>query len=134
MTARYETRDGVAIVSLDNPPVNGLGLATRTGIVEGVDRAQKDPAVTAIRVTGTGLFDRILDGDLLGGAIAFARDVATRPGPHPKVRDWKIEHPNAEGFIGFARTAVATVSRNFPAPLKCVDAIEAAVKKSFKEG
>jgi 3-hydroxyacyl-CoA dehydrogenase len=248
MTARYEIRDGVAIVSLDSPPVNGLDLATRTGIVEGVDRAQKDPAVTAIVITGAGrsfsagadirefntpkatqaptlwtlldviesstkpvvaaihslalggalelalaahyrvvargaqvglpevkigvlpgaggtqrlpravgleialnmivsgavvkaedlagtrLFDRILDGDLLTGAIAFARDVAARPGPHPKVRDWKIEHPNAEGFIGFARTAVAAASKNFPAPLKCVDAIEAAVKKSFKEG
>jgi 3-hydroxyacyl-CoA dehydrogenase len=248
MTVRYETRDGVAIVTLDNPPVNGLGLATRTGIVEAIDRAQKDPAVTAIVITGAGrafsagadirefntpkavqaptlwtmldviessakpvvaaihslalggalemalaahyrvaapgaqvglpevkigvlpgaggtqrlpravgleialsmivsgavvkseelagtrLFDRILEGDLLTGAIAFARDVATRTGPHPKVRDWKIEHPNAEGFIGFARGAVAAASRNFPAPLKCVDAIEAAVKKPFAEG
>jgi 3-hydroxyacyl-CoA dehydrogenase len=248
MTARYETRDGVAILSLDNPPVNGLGLATRTGIVEGIDRARTDPAVTAIVITGAGrafcagadirefntpkatqaptlwtvldvienspkpviaaihsmalggglelalaahyrvatrdaqvglpevklglapgaggtqrlpravgleialnmivsgtavrseelagtrLFDRILEGDLLSGAIAFARDVATRTGPQPKVRDWKVEHPNAEGFIAFARSAVAAVSRNFPAPLKCVELIEAAVKKPFEAG
>jgi 3-hydroxyacyl-CoA dehydrogenase len=90
--------------------------------------------VKSEELAGTRLFDRILEGDLLTGAIAFARDVATRTGPHPKVRDWKIEHPNAEGFIGFARTAVAAVSRNFPAPLKCIDAIEAAVKKPFAEG
>src|SRR5438477_12493686 len=54
MTARYETRDGVVIDSLDNPPVNGLGLETRTGVVEGIDRDQKEPAVTAIVITGTG--------------------------------------------------------------------------------
>ncbi|MDB6160225.1 MAG: 3-hydroxyacyl-CoA dehydrogenase, partial [Gammaproteobacteria bacterium] len=54
MTARYETRDGVAVITLDNPPVNGLGLATRTGIVEGIDRARGDPAVTAIVITGAG--------------------------------------------------------------------------------
>jgi 3-hydroxyacyl-CoA dehydrogenase len=248
MTARYETRDGVAIVSLDNPPVNGLGLATRTGVVAGIDRAQQDPAVTAILITGAGrafsagadirefntpkagqaptlwtmldviessakpvvaaihslalggglemalaahyrvatrgaqvglpevkigilpgaggtqrlpravgleialnmivsgavvkseelagtrLFDQIVEGDLLTGAIAFAREVATRAGPHPKIRNWKIEHPNAEGFVEFARSAVAAASRNFPAPLKCVDAIEAAVTKPFEAG
>jgi 3-hydroxyacyl-CoA dehydrogenase len=248
MTARYETRDGVAIVTLDNPPVNGLSWATRRGIVEGIDRALADPTVAAIVLTGSGrafcagadirefntpqaaqeptlwsmlaaietsskpviaaiqamalgggletalvahyrvaargvqiglpevkigllpgaggtqrlpravgletalnmilsgvlvkseelaktrLFDRIVDGDVLAAAIAFARDVATPGRSHPKVRDWKIEHPNPEGFIEFARPAVAAVSRNFPAPLKCVDAVEAAVKQPFEAG
>src|SRR5882757_6775639 len=54
MTARYEARDGVAILSLDNPPVNGLGLATRTAVVEGIDRAQRDPAVSSVVITGAG--------------------------------------------------------------------------------
>jgi 3-hydroxyacyl-CoA dehydrogenase len=248
MSARYETRDGIAIVTLDNPPVNGLSLATRKGVVGSVERAQRDPAVVAIVLTGAGrafcagadirefgtpqatqapslwttleaiesspkpviaaiqsmalggglemalaahyrvaapdaqvglpevkiglvpgaggtqrlpravglemalnmivsgvlvkagelantqLFDRILGGDLLAGALAFARDVATCSGPHPRIRDLKVEHPNAEGFLEFARPAVAAVSRNYPAPLKCLDAIEAAVKKPFTEG
>jgi 3-hydroxyacyl-CoA dehydrogenase len=248
MTARYETRDGVAVITLDNPPVNGLGLATRQGLVEGIERARQDATVTAIVITGAGrafsggadirefntprtlqapmlptvlevvensakpvvaaihsialggglelalaahyrvaspgaqiglpevklgllpgcggtqrlpravgletalnmivsgtpvkseqlaqtrLFDRLIDGDLITGAMAFARDAAARGGAHPKMRDWKIDHPNAEGFIEFARGAVAAVSKNFPAPLKCVDAIEAAVKKPFDEG
>jgi 3-hydroxyacyl-CoA dehydrogenase len=50
------------------------------------------------------------------------------------VRDWNIGHANAEGFLGFARTAVAAASANYPAPLKCVDAIEAAVKQPFDKG
>ena len=29
MSARYEVRDQVAVITLDNPPVNGLGYATR---------------------------------------------------------------------------------------------------------
>ena len=49
----------------------------------------------------------------------------------PLVRDWKIEHPNAEGFLGFARTALAAASASYPAPLKCIDVIEAAGKQPF---
>lgn len=41
-------RDGVAIVSTDNPPVNALSFAVRAGLVEGVHRALIDPSVTAI--------------------------------------------------------------------------------------
>ena len=34
MSVQSEIRDGIAVLSLDNPPVNGLGLATRRGLVE----------------------------------------------------------------------------------------------------
>ena len=51
------------------------------------------------------------------------------------IRDsWKIGHPNAEGFLGFARTAVTAASAHYPAPLKCLDAIGAAVKLPFDQG
>ena len=52
--AHYETRGAVAIVTLENPPVNGLGHELRTGLVAGIDRANADPAVKAIVVTGAG--------------------------------------------------------------------------------
>ncbi len=54
MSASYELRDGVAVITLNNPPVNGLGYATRRGIADGVDRAHDDPAVRAIVITGAG--------------------------------------------------------------------------------
>ena len=50
----YTIRDGVAVITLNNPPVNGLGLSTRTGIVEGLARANSDSTVTAIVITGAG--------------------------------------------------------------------------------
>ena len=45
--AQYTTQDGVAIITLANPPVNGLGHALRTGIVEAVRRAESDSAISA---------------------------------------------------------------------------------------
>ncbi|MET0654352.1 MAG: 3-hydroxyacyl-CoA dehydrogenase NAD-binding domain-containing protein [Pseudoxanthomonas sp.] len=247
MSVTYETREGVAVLTLQNPPVNGLGLSTRRGLVEALEQALDDAAVKAIVVTGgprafsggadirefgraeagmeptlptviaafersikpvvaaieglalggglelalgmnhrvadkraqiglpevklgllpgaggtqrfpravgleaavnmivsgtpvaagklagTRLFDRVVEGDTLAAAIALANEAAAS-GILPKVRDWKIEHPNAEGFLGFARTAVTAASANYPAPLKCLEAIEAAVKQSFDKG
>lgn len=52
--ARYETRGAVAVVTLDNPPVNGLGYEVRAGILAGLDRANADPAVKAVVITGAG--------------------------------------------------------------------------------
>jgi len=54
ISARYEVHGTTAVITLDNPPVNGLGLATRTAIANGVDRALADPKVTAIVLTGGG--------------------------------------------------------------------------------
>ncbi|MFY7913600.1 MAG: enoyl-CoA hydratase/isomerase family protein, partial [Rubrivivax sp.] len=54
MGARYEVRGDVAIVTLDNPPVNGLGLETRQGVAAGVEQAWADAAVKAIVITGAG--------------------------------------------------------------------------------
>ena len=54
MSADYQVIDDVAVITLNNPPVNGLGLATRTAAVDGLRRAAADPAVRAIVVTGAG--------------------------------------------------------------------------------
>jgi len=52
-STRYELRGHTALITLDNPPINGLGAALRTGILGSVDRALADPAVHAIVLTGT---------------------------------------------------------------------------------
>ncbi|WP_321868261.1 3-hydroxyacyl-CoA dehydrogenase NAD-binding domain-containing protein [Burkholderia ubonensis] len=248
MAVDYSIRDGVAVITLNNPPVNGLGLSTRLGIMEGLDRAAQDPAVTAIVLTGagrafsggaditefntpkalqeptlhtvirtveastkpvvvaihsvamggglelalgahyriaapgaqialpevklgllpgaggtqrlpravgletalnmivsgapvpseqlakSGLFDAMAEGDLLDTAVAFARKVGAQAGPHPRVRDRKIVHENAAGFIQFARNSAKAAAPNFPAPHKCIDAIEAGVLHGFDQG
>lgn len=54
MSADYQVHGSVAVITLNNPPVNGLGLATRTAAVDGLQRAEADPAVKAIVLTGAG--------------------------------------------------------------------------------
>ncbi|WP_454875268.1 3-hydroxyacyl-CoA dehydrogenase NAD-binding domain-containing protein [Paraburkholderia xenovorans] len=248
MAVEYTTDGCVAVITLNNPPLNGLNHVTRVSIVEGIDRAARDPSVMAIVLTGarksfscgadiaefptrkateeptfatlirtvecsskpvvaaihsvatggglelalgahyrvaapgaeialpevklgllpgaggtqrlpraigleaalnmivsgatvksealkdSGLFDELTEGNLHEAALAFARKVGALAGPHPRVRDREIVHPNAEGFIQFARNSVAAIAKQYPAPLKCIDAIEAGVKQGFDEG
>lgn len=54
MTATYEVRGQVAVITLSNPPVNGLGFETRKATAAGITQAENDAAVTAIVITGAG--------------------------------------------------------------------------------
>ncbi|MBX3624439.1 MAG: enoyl-CoA hydratase/isomerase family protein [Rhizobacter sp.] len=250
MSATYELRGSVAVITLNNPPVNGLGHATRLGITQGLEKAEADGAVKAVVITGAGnafsggadikefgspkamaepnllsviaaveasskpvvtaihgvcmggglelalgchyrvaakgtqvalpevklgllpgaggtqrlprvlgveaalnmivsgepvksemlaslpgqkLFDKLVDGDVLNAALALAAEVADKR-PLPLVRNLKATHPNADGYYQFARNTVGAMSRNYPAPLQCVEAVANAVYKPFDEG
>ncbi|MEW6760954.1 MAG: 3-hydroxyacyl-CoA dehydrogenase NAD-binding domain-containing protein [Pseudomonadota bacterium] len=54
MSADYTVQGSVAVVTLNNPPVNGLGLETRTAAVNAIRQAESDAAVKAIVITGAG--------------------------------------------------------------------------------
>ena len=54
MTAEYQVHGTVAVITLNNPPVNGMGLVTRTAAVKGIQQALADDAVKAIVITGAG--------------------------------------------------------------------------------
>lgn len=252
MTAEYKVIGDVAVITMNNPPVNGLGLATRQAITAGLEKAQADSAVQAIVITGAGkafsggadikefgsakataepnllsvilavensskpvvaamhtvamggglelslgchyriaapganialpevklglipgaggtqrlprvlgvetalnmivsgepvksemlaqlpgqkLFDRMAQSaeSLLDEAVAFAREVAGKR-PLPRVRDLPCKHPQGDAYFQFARNMVKGMAKNFPAPAKCVDAVEIATKKKFDEG
>ncbi|MGC1173078.1 3-hydroxyacyl-CoA dehydrogenase NAD-binding domain-containing protein [Polaromonas sp.] len=252
MTAKYEVHGSVAVITLDNPPVNGLGHATRLGITDGLQKANADAAVKSIVITGAGkafsggadikefgspkalaepnllsvilavensskpvvaavhsvcmggglelslgchyriaapgcnvalpevklglipgaggtqrlpralgvepalnmivsgepvksellaqipgqkLFDKMAASaeSLAQEALAFAQAVSdTRP--LPLVRNMPCKHPNGDAYFQFARNMVKGMAKNFPAPAKCVDAVEAATKKKFDDG
>ncbi|GAB7522172.1 3-hydroxyacyl-CoA dehydrogenase NAD-binding domain-containing protein [Paraburkholderia sp. 2C] len=249
MAVDYATHDGVAVITLNNPPVNGLGHSTRAGIVDGLERAQRDSNVTAILLTGAGkvfcggaditefntpkatqepmlgtliralegsakpvvaalhgvamggglelalgahyrvaahgtqialpevklgilpgaggtqrlpraiglpraldmivtgtpvisealadtaLFDKLVEADLLDAALMFAREAGARPGPHPTLRDRAIgSHEAAAAHLASARKRIAETAKHFPAPHRCIDAIEAGVLHGFDRG
>ena len=252
MTAEYKVHGSVAVITLANPPVNGLGLSTRQGIVDGLGRANADAAVTSIIITGAGgafsggadikefgtdkslqepnllsviaaiensakpvvaamhsvamggglelalgchyriaapgcsialpevklglipgaggtqrlprvlgveaalnlivsgepvksemigavpgqkLFDKMAASaeSLAEEALAFAQSVADAR-PLPLVRNFPCKHPEGDAYFQFARNMVKGMAKNFPAPAKCVDAVEAATKKKFADG
>ncbi len=54
MSASYEVHGAVAVITLNNPPVNGLGYATRKAVAEGIDQAEADAAIKAVVITGAG--------------------------------------------------------------------------------
>ena len=49
----YTVHDGVAVIAMNNPPVNGLGSVLRPGIMDGLQKAAADPAVKALVIMGT---------------------------------------------------------------------------------
>ena len=49
----YTVHDGVAVIAMNTPPVNGLGSVLRPGIMDGLQKAAADPAVKALVIMGT---------------------------------------------------------------------------------
>jgi 3-hydroxyacyl-CoA dehydrogenase len=116
----------------------GAGGTQRLPRLVGVERALNmivsgDP-VSARDLGSTDLLDSTADTDVLPAAMTFAERVIAEKMPLKKARDARINFPNAEAFLSFARGAVAPLAKNYPAPLKCIDAVEAAVTKPFEEG
>src|SRR5690606_32675852 len=54
MAVTTSKHDGIAVVTFDNPPVNGLGLAIRRGLVDALADANADDAIAGIVITGGG--------------------------------------------------------------------------------
>ena len=53
-TVLYEVRDGVALLTVDNPPVNPLSDGVRAGLYEGLAKAEADSSVVGVVLTGNG--------------------------------------------------------------------------------
>ncbi|MFA6229263.1 MAG: 3-hydroxyacyl-CoA dehydrogenase NAD-binding domain-containing protein [Rhodanobacter sp.] len=90
--------------------------------------------VTASELAKTRLFYQVVDGDVLQAAMTLAAEKAHSGEVLPRVRDWKIDHPSAEGFLCFARARIAASPDRCRIRLMCLDTVEAAVKRSFDEG
>jgi 3-hydroxyacyl-CoA dehydrogenase len=82
-----------------------------------------------------GIIDRLIEGDLLTGAVAFAREIADKPVRKTRERNDKLgsADENAAIFAG-ARENAKKKQRGMIAPLAAIDAVEAATKLPFEEG
>jgi 3-hydroxyacyl-CoA dehydrogenase len=88
---------------------------------------------------GQKLFDKMAASpeSLAAEALAYAKEIATKHADGsalPRVRDLKVSHPNAQAYFQFARNMVAGMAKNYPAPVKCVDAVQNALTMKFDDG
>ncbi len=127
-----------------------LGLPeVKLGILPGAGGTQRlprliglEPALNMIvtgstakasKLRGTALLDEVVDGDLIESAVKFARQLVADGKPLRRARDIKVDHPQAAAFLQFARNTIAATTKNFPAPLKCWEAVANSVGKPFDE-
>jgi len=105
------------------------------GAAQAVQMMTTGNPVPAEKALGLGLVDEIVQGDLLEGAVAFARKlVSDGKGPR-RIRDMTVKvDGEPKAFFAKARAEVGKASRGFPAPLEIVGCVEAAVNKPFDEG
>jgi 3-hydroxyacyl-CoA dehydrogenase len=107
-----------------------LGLETALNMIVSGEPVKSELLAS---LPGQKLIDKMIDGDLIEGAIAFAKDVADKR-PLPRVRDLKVTHPNPDAYLQFARNTVKAMAKNFPAPARCVDCVEQSIKMKFDDG
>jgi 3-hydroxyacyl-CoA dehydrogenase len=95
--AAYSVRDGIAVIALKNPPVNGLGNALRAGIAEGLEKADADPDVKAVVLIGS---SKVFSG---GADIREFGKPMTKPNL-PEVNDLQdsMQKPLVAAIGGFA--------------------------------
>jgi len=107
-------------------------LPRAVGLEAALNLIVSGASIPAEKLAKAGLFDEMIEGDLLAGAIAFANRVAAQR-PLPLLRERRVAHPDAEAFLQFARNSVTAVAKGYPAPLKCLEAVAASIKP-FDEG
>jgi 3-hydroxyacyl-CoA dehydrogenase len=110
-------------------------LPRLAGVAAAVEMCTDGKPVAADKALALGILDKLIAGDLLAGATAFAREVAARPAPKTRERKEKLGTPeqNAPIFAA-ARENARKKQRGLLAPLAAIEAIEAATKLPFEEG
>jgi 3-hydroxyacyl-CoA dehydrogenase len=110
-------------------------LPRLAGVAAAVEMCTDGKPISADKALSLGIVDKLIEGDLLAGAIAFTREVAAKSAPKTRERNEKLGTPeqNAPIFAA-ARENARKKQRGLLAPLAAIDAVEAATKLSFEEG
>ena len=128
----------VALPEIKLGLIPGAGGTQRLPRVIGVEKALNfilsgDP-LPAITFKDSPLFDALYESNLIHCAIEFAEQLIDEKKPLKKIRDIPIDYPNFESFLQFSRNTVKTVAAPYPAALKVIDAISAAITLPFEKG
>src|SRR6202171_1180205 len=110
-------------------------LPPLAGVAKAVEMCTDGNPVKAPDALKAGIVDQLIEGDLLKGAVAFAREISAKPAPRTRERNQKLGTPEQNAPIfSAARENARRRQRNLIAPLAAIDAIEAATSWPFEEG
>ena len=109
-------------------------LPRLVGIEMGLEMIVTGNPVKSEKFAPGTLFDEIATGDLVAAACAFAEKVAAKGAPYKRARDLSAKVDNPQEVFAQASARVAREFRGYPAPAKCVAAVEAAATQPFDEG
>jgi 3-hydroxyacyl-CoA dehydrogenase len=110
-------------------------LPRLAGVAKAVEMCAEGNPIKAEEALRRGIVDRLIEGDLRAGAVAFASEILSRPAPKTRERNEKLgtAEDNAPIFET-ARKNAKNKQRGMIAPLAAIDAVEAATKMPFQEG
>jgi 3-hydroxyacyl-CoA dehydrogenase len=109
-------------------------LPRALGVERALDMIINAKTFSSESVAGTLLVDEIIQGDLVEGAVAYARKLPAGKAALRKLRDITPSIENAAAFFAEQRAKAAKSWRGYPAPAKCIDAIEASLTMPMDEG
>jgi 3-hydroxyacyl-CoA dehydrogenase len=108
-------------------------LPRLVGVAKALEMCASGQSIPAREAVELGVADSLIEGDLLEGAIAFARAVAANPAPKTRERHEKLRDAHPALFT-MARERARKSGRGMTAPLAAIDAVEAAAWRTFDEG
>jgi 3-hydroxyacyl-CoA dehydrogenase len=110
-------------------------LPRLAGVAKAVTLCAEGNPVQAHDAVASGIVDRLIEGDLLTGAVAFAKEISEKPVSKTRDRNHKLGSPGENNRIfAAARENARKKQRGLIAPLAAIDAVEAATTVSFEDG
>ena len=109
-------------------------LPRLAGVGKAVDMCAGGDPISAAEALKHGIIDRLVEGDLLQGAIAFAREKNGATRRTRDLNDKLVDEKTNAPILAAARDTARKRQRNLIAPLAAIDAVEAATKLPFDQG
>ena len=142
LTCHYRLASQEAIVGLPEVKLGilpGAGGTQRLPRIIGAEQALElitsGAFVSAQNAKALGIVDEIIDEELLEGSIRWIKRALRSGLPVARVSERSVKtNADPEAFITKARAVAEKKWRGYPAPLRIVECIDAAINKPFKEG
>jgi 3-hydroxyacyl-CoA dehydrogenase len=110
-------------------------LPRLAGVAKAVTMCVEGNPVKAEDAAAFGIIDRVIEGDLLEGAVTLAKEISGKPLSKTRDRIDKLGSPDENNLVfAAARENARKKQRGLIAHLAAIDAVEAATKLSFEEG